>query len=218
MDPHAELGFGPITEGWSDLAPSGRAILGQQPEARVLARFTDGEPLLIERPAGRGLILVSALPTSLDESDFALRPAFLALLDSLVHEAGIRNGAAATRCGTPWELPAGTRVEGPEGPVEPELKGGRLVVEPALAGRYRLQSSGQTHVRNAVIDPEENLRQPRKTPAGRAKTAAVTTSQEVDVSREVAVVVLLLSLAELILRVLIRARNAGSGSAARRLA
>lgn len=213
LDPNAELGLGPITAGWADLRPGGRAVIGTQVPGRVLARFTDGEPLLVMNNLGRGLLLLSTLPTSVEESDFALRPAFLALLDELLHEAGLRHGAAATECGATWELPPGTHVSGPSGPLEPkqtEKQTETLLFEPAIAGPYRLHSGDQVHLRHAVISAEESILQPRPFPHSEPRAVTTSSSQQVDISREVALSLLLLALAELGGRLLLRSRRPGT--------
>jgi hypothetical protein len=219
VDPRAEQGLGPLTEGWSDLVPTGRAIIGPaSSDARVLARFVGGQPLLLERGLGRGLLLVGALPTSLEESDFALRPAFLALLDRVVHQAGVRNGSAATECGTPWELPDDTTVRGPDGAVEVRHVGGNVLVEPDVAGRYLLRRDGTETERYAVINPQENLLQPRIPVHDEVSRAMTSTSQKTDISREVALGVLLLAAAELAFRLFLGRKRRTRGPLRRELA
>ena len=72
--------------------------------SRVLARYDDGEPALVERAAGAGRVLVWT--TTLDDSwtDLPLQPDYLPLLHELARHAA---GAAAS---TPW-VTVGQRVE-----------------------------------------------------------------------------------------------------------
>ncbi len=204
IDPQAETGLGPLTIGWADIEPTGHVQVGEQPDARVLARLQGGAPLLLERPRGRGLLIASLLPSSVDVSDFALRPAFLALLEHVLHEAAIRHGTAATTCGSNWEIPQGTTVTGPQGPVEPTARKGTFTVQPNIAGRYVLQHAGQTSIRHAIVDLDENLLQPRELNTTGQVEAASSSQQRVDISREIALVILVLGILELALRAVTR--------------
>ncbi len=99
------------------------------PAARVLARFEDGAPWLIEQRVGRGRVVFSASTADLEGNDLATRPAYVPLVQRLVlwladsleeasdveHVAGelldFTGGAelAGTRVGV--ETPAGVRRE-----------------------------------------------------------------------------------------------------------
>jgi von Willebrand factor type A domain/Aerotolerance regulator N-terminal len=114
VDPATATLFGPSAEGMLDLAPHGRASIdpaalgaspanpGASPGADVLARWKDGAPLLVRRSLGRGAVLALTLPLSTDESDLALRPGFLALLDRFVSTARARGGARRIDVGEVW--------------------------------------------------------------------------------------------------------------------
>jgi hypothetical protein len=58
---------------WWKLEPAGRTT--------VIARFTNGDPFLIENPVTRAI--TCALPQNLDWSDLALHPNFVPLIDSM---------------------------------------------------------------------------------------------------------------------------------------
>ncbi len=104
VDPATAALFGPSAEGMADLAPHGRASIDPEASAGadVLARWKDGAPLLLRRSLGRGAVLALTLPLSTDESDLALRPAFLALLDRFVGTARSRGGARRIDVGEAW--------------------------------------------------------------------------------------------------------------------
>lgn len=216
LDPSFDAGLDPLAAGWNDMVPTGRVVVSHQPEARVLSRFTDGEPLILERSLGRGLALTVLLPSSVDVSDLALRPAFLALLDRISHQAAIRHGAAATECGTPWQVAPGTEVIGPAGPLESEAADGHLMVTPHVAGRYELIQEGRKAIRYAVMPPDEALRQPRPVDPQALVSGLGAGKQDVDISREIALLVLLLGALELGLRVLLRSGPQGPIRSSRR--
>src|SRR5690606_22847962 len=128
----------------------------------VRGRWDDGEPWVIERRPGRGLALSVGLPVSVDESDLALRPGFLALLDYVVQQARARRGGRETIVGQAWEALAGVQVEGPNGPVRLQHQPGteRTFVEPPVHGRYILRQGEILEERFATLLPEEMVRQP----------------------------------------------------------
>jgi len=98
--------LGPEAASLGSIARRGRTRLDgmEMSGALVNGRWTDGVPFLLERPAGRGLTVTAGLPASLDESDFALRPGFIALLDQLLRQAGQREGGRRTAADTPQRL------------------------------------------------------------------------------------------------------------------
>jgi hypothetical protein len=200
VDASQEQALGALATSWHDLAPKGRVTLPASPGDVVLARFADGQPLVIERRLGRGLLLTSLLPSSVDISDLGLRPAFLALFEHVLREANARQGSDATPAGQSWEIGPDTEVTGPAGPLEVESQAGRRAVNPAVAGRYALVSRGKTTFRYAVRDAGESTAQPRLPVfAGNARPVS-TASQRVDMSREAALFALLLFVLELALR------------------
>ena len=67
-------------------------------DSRVLGRFDEGDPALVEGQAGAGRVLVLAYPLDRVWSDFPLRPAFLPFWQSLVrHMGGVLQPEAALR-------------------------------------------------------------------------------------------------------------------------
>src|SRR5690606_34859419 len=113
-DPKAPGTLGPLTVTWDKLGITHRAILAER-NAQILARFDDGAPLVVERMLGRGLLVTVALPSSVDESDLSLRPAFLELLDYVVSQSAVRRGSLATPVGEHWVVAPGVMVRDPTG-------------------------------------------------------------------------------------------------------
>src|SRR5450432_4110445 len=91
--------LGPEAASLHELALRGRAGLSTTDllGARILATFSDHQPFLTERALGRGALFTVALSTSVEHSNFPLRPAFLALLDHFLNEARTRRDAKRRR-------------------------------------------------------------------------------------------------------------------------
>jgi hypothetical protein len=199
----------------SELALRGRARLdgADLGSSQVLARFSDGKPWLIERELGRGALYALALPSSIDQSDFALRPAFLALLDHFVTQATRRTGPKRSLPGAEWALPdERAKVAGPEGPVSLRDTSQDKVATPETRGLYRVSYDKMIQSRLVVLDPSEVLAAPRSVPP----TAAAERGSgraSVDVSGETALALVSLLALELLLRVL-RYRGARRASPA----
>lgn len=208
--------LGPEAGGLSELSPRGRVRLdgAASSDARVLARWDDGAPFLLEREQGRGVLLSFGLPGSADDSDFALRPGFLALLDYVLGVAREHSGQRRGLPGATFRFPAASRVEvlAPGGvPLSPEMEGAadrRMQVFTAeVAGRYRVRSSDGDEERVVTLDPEEILTQPRSAPGSRAAEPLTGRRRDVDASPEVARLLVALLAAEVLLRLLRRARG-----------
>lgn len=211
-EPRAPDGIDAESAGWLGEPAQSLGGLGARGRVRFTApdpvrgRWDDGEPWLIERRPGRGLALSVGLPVSVDESDLALRPGFLALMDYVVQQARARRGGRETIVGQAWETVPGVQVEGPAGPLHLQYQPGteRTFVEPPLHGRYTLRQGDGEEERFATLLPEEIVRQPRTPPeTGHAETEQADFT-EVDVSRELAFVVLVLGFLELLTRAWLR--------------
>ena len=207
-DPASLTWLGAEAQSLSDLAAKGRAALdgAELPGARVLGRWSDGKVWLFERSSGRGTLLTLALPVSLDESDLALRPGFLALLDQLVTRAIERSGPRRSLVGSEWPFPSNLNVQvtGPEGPLTIQETGGeaplkRVVL--ASAGKYQVKINGETQLRVATLDPDEITTLPKPALAQAARRASDQLSGQVDASREFSLLLVGLIAAELALRV-----------------
>lgn len=195
----------------TELAPKGRARLSDGDVANVepLAKWADGSPFAMRKSRGRGQIWLTTLPFSIDESDLALRPGFLALLDAFVAEA--RQASAPTRgdVGVPWAFAGATKVEavGPAGPVRESSEDSVLRVVPSLAGAYELTVDGAKEMRVAApIAAEVDLRPRAVVDAATSSTLGGTVAV-VDVSWVIALVLLALVAAEIVTRALTRPRG-----------
>jgi len=219
----ASLGWlGPEALNLGDLGLHGRAGLATSDllGARVRVKFSDGEPFLTERSLGRGLLFTVALPASVEQSNFPLRPTFLTLLDALVNEARNRRGAAQSIAGTEWLFPSSSNVaiDGPSGAVGVRERGSAFGAAqksavPELAGRYSLRIDDAHEERVAILDAAEITTPPQKPqdPAAFARGAGKTGS--VDASPELGFLALALLGLELGLRVLRRTLTARTSHA-----
>ncbi|WP_437335740.1 VWA domain-containing protein [Sorangium sp. So ce394] len=216
VDPATAGWLGPSAASLADVAPRGRATLGAEASegAEVLARWSDGAPFLVRRPLGRGVVLFMTLPLSTEESDVALRPAFLSLLDGFVGAARARGGARRLAAGETWtfdgyrdvkvERVKVDRAEGSAGRealpvVEVER---RLRVSPPLAGLYELTLDGERSTRVVSVPEREIDLRPRRVAESARAAELGGMSASIDGSPYVALLLLALLAAELLLRAL----------------
>lgn len=231
LEVKGELGVDSATLGWlgdeagtlRDPAPRGRAVLDAAvPEdARVAGRWSDGKPFLLERRRGRGLALTVALPSSVAHSDFALRPAFLALLDYVISEARARVGPRASEAGAAWAFPdADVTITGPSGKLavtrredatEQHVEG-RHVAVPTRVGRYLIGAGDDQQQRVVTISAEEITRAPVEPGDSLEPERAGGIVGRVDASPQVALLLLLLMTAELGIRAFARRRRSAAAS------
>jgi hypothetical protein len=182
----------------------------------VTARWKDGAPWLIERPVGRGYVFVLTVPTSPDESDLALRPAFLMLLDRVVDATRTRNGAYRITVGEAWtfEGAKSLQVVGPENnklPITDEPT--RKVVVPDRIGTYELGLDGDKLTRVVAASEKEVDQRPRRVSPDTRASSLGDTRAKVDLSPYLAIGLLALLVGELALR--LRARRTSSVDAER---
>jgi len=117
--------------------------------ARVLARFQDGRPALLEKRRGDGVAMMSLTPGDLTWTDFPQRTLFLPYIRELVRYLGARRQEQSTLT-VGQKLPDG-KVVGPDGK---ELAAGAAVAEVPGIYRIRMPEGGDRHV--AVnVDPAE---------------------------------------------------------------
>ena len=115
--------------------------------------------------------------------------------------------------GERWFTTAESRVVGPSGETEvkhsaaSENGESRSYVEPALAGAYQITDGQGTMLRYAMRHPQEHIRQSPEDVAGRGVTPQGFQLSRVGISREVALLVLILSFFELCVRVLRRPKS-----------
>jgi von Willebrand factor type A domain/Aerotolerance regulator N-terminal len=215
--------LGPEASSLHDLALKGRAGLSTTDllGARVLTVFSDHQPFLTERALGRGALFTVALSTSVEHSNFPLRPAFLALLDHFLDEAHTRRGATQSVAGTDWLFPSGATVtiEGPGGVLAVHERaaaagGTQRAATPVITGRYAVRVDEQRQERVVTLDPSEITTLPQKPPSSAAQGRAGGDSGNVDASPELGFVALALLALELGLRAF-RQRGATSAAALR---
>jgi hypothetical protein len=122
--------------GWLAAVRVRRTIPLPEPQgSRVLARFSDGTPALVEHES-RGRVLVLATDLSNAWNDFALHPSFVPFLHGLVRYAASAGTA-------PGELIVGARAELVR-PGTIDVRGTRVAVnvDPAEADPRRLAPGG----------------------------------------------------------------------------
>lgn len=198
--------------GLKQLSRDGRVRLdGVEIEgSQVALRWQDGVPLLLERTSGAGAVLTLGLPAAVEISDLALRPVFLGLLGRTLELAKTRRGPSQSVVGTPWYFrqDAAAEVTGPRGPLAlVPAKAGETTSDhaeqasltPELAGMYQIKVDGQIQERVVTLDADEVLRAPNE-PAEQEAATAPTTRGHVDISREIALVLLALLTLELLVR------------------
>lgn len=190
----------------TELAPRGRAELegALGPGMKVLARWDDQQAFMGELALGRGLVVTIGLPASVDQSDLALRPGFLALLDHTIEQGLRRAGARRTQAGVPWLFSASSKVEieGPDGPLRSDEPAGpdQKAAVPARAGRYRVVIDDAVESRIVTIESREVTTPPQEPGAQAERVITGGVQNRVDVSAEAALLLLLLFSAELGLR------------------
>ncbi|HSO31235.1 MAG TPA: VWA domain-containing protein [Labilithrix sp.] len=202
--------FGEAASSLSDLAPRGRAKLAEQDISAYepLLKWTDGLPLVARRARGRGDVWLTTLPFSVETSDLALRPGFLALLDAFVTEAKQRATPRRGDVGVPWAFAGARSVEaqGPAGPLAVTREDGVLRLVPVLAGAYRVTVDGAKELRVAAPLAREIDLRARAVSPGATSSALGGGVAIVDVSWMVALALLALVAAELSARALARSR------------
>ena len=124
-----------------------RARLEQPtPAARVLARFEDGAPWLIETRVGSGRVVFAASTADLEGNDLATRPVFVPLVQRLVFWlAGSLDEASDVErvAGEPLEFAGGAELVGTRVAVE-SPSGVRREPEFRVAPAGSLASTGET--------------------------------------------------------------------------
>lgn len=197
--------LGATGDGLRDLAPKGRALLDARAAegATLLAKWADGQPLLMTRPIGRGTAFIATLPGNLDASDFPVRPAFLEVLERVVEAGRARGAGRRGPVGVPWTFAdaAPTQAAGPGGAIAVRDLGGTKGVVPELAGTYALAFRDATETRVAEIDEREVDLRPRGATKEATSEAQGSQRAKIDASPYVAFVLLFAIAAEAALRV-----------------
>lgn len=199
-----------------DIAPRGRLLLAGAliPGSETTLAWDDQSPWMLKRRVGRGQAWTFGLPVSVDQSDLALRPGFLALLERFLHDAAQAKGERVSDAGTTWRLADTVKtVEGPGGKLEPtagpsERTGGSdRYVTPDLRGRYRIaEGNADFHDRIVTLDEAEIVSQPTNIAEAPLRKTTSRGPPNVEVSREFGLLLLALLALELSLRVVSRLR------------
>jgi hypothetical protein len=200
----AEGEMSSAADGLADLHAARRAVLAAEdvPAFTPLVKWTDGPPLVARKVVGRGAVWIVTLPISIDDSDLALRPGFLALLEGWAREATDREGAKESIVGATWRF-AGAHdvtIEGPGGKLRVDRDASGPYASPPLLGAYRLTVDGTAETRVATVPERELDLRPRAA----AETASGGRVGErravVDVSGPVALLLLAVTAIEMALR------------------
>ncbi|MDB4941617.1 MAG: hypothetical protein JWP97_1151 [Labilithrix sp.] len=209
--------FGEAAASLADLAPHGRAKLAEQDLATYepLVKWADGIPLLARRARGRGDFWLTTLPFSVETSDLALRPGFLAMLDAFVTEAKQRAAPRRGDVGVPWTF-AGARAVEAQGPgagtksvpLAVTREDGTLRLVPTLAGAYAVTIDGAKELRVAAPLAREIDLRARPVAPSATSSALGGGVAIVDISWMVALALLALVAAELVARALAPGRAA----------
>jgi hypothetical protein len=188
-----------------DLGASRRASLAADDVGALepIVKWTDGAPLVARRAVGRGEAWILTLPVSVDASDIALRPAFLALLAAWAHEAREHAAPKRSDVGATWRF-AGVRtvdVQGPSGPIAAARDERGVRLGPPLIGPYRITADGKPEVRVASPVARELDLRPRAVAPNAGGPSPGERRAAVDISGQVALALLAVVALEMALRV-----------------
>jgi hypothetical protein len=212
----AQALFGPSADGLADLAPRGRATLDGEAakDSEVLARWLDGAPLVLDRTMGRGIVRVITLPLTTDESDFVLRPAFLAFLERFLITTRARGAARRIEVGEAWTFDGAVDVTVSHRPRDPRLAPTPIQVSDSskqgerrkravapLAGLYTVRLGEEVTTRVATIPDREIDLRSRGVVDSAHRPDLGGVSRSLDVSPQVAMLFVALLGLELALRV-----------------
>jgi hypothetical protein len=141
-----------------------RHVAVEAPEgARVLMRFENGTPLMLEQTLGKGKLLVFASPLDRQWNDLAIHPLFVRFVaEATAYLANTRTDAAAATVGTATDAATvrggGGQVFDPSGkraPMKGGLGGGTQWI-PDMPGFYELRASGHSDYIAVNVDPRES--------------------------------------------------------------
>ncbi len=136
--------------GIHSLSTSTRLILKPSADARVLARFSDSSPALVEGTVGKGRVIIAATGAHVSESDWPLRPAFVLLTRSLVKYLG--SDLRPTTL-----VPERTVGDGAATAIAPEMAGGTPAMFRVSGIPVHYESLPWYQTANALILPSSQL-------------------------------------------------------------
>ncbi len=154
----------PRSGDFSSVRVYGYRRLTAAPDARVLARYDDGQPALVERAVGTGRMLVWTSGFDLAWSDLALKPVFLPFVHQLVRTlAAFRDRPASLTVGQVAALDR--RPDGGAARVVVEPSGRRAPLDPArgdavevtVPGFYEVRPEGPGQTVEAVVAANVDL-------------------------------------------------------------
>ncbi len=170
--------------------------LVESDEVKVLMRWENGLPALVERKVGAGRVLVWTTSVDLGWSDLPLQAVFMPMMQRLVGvlggDAGSRalriDGVVGRRVEVPLpELNVEPVVLGPQGEEQPSrIEGSSLLFTPERPGPYEVQlSSGPTLAWAAVntIPEESDVRPGASVEAVERELDPELLTQHVDLAR-----------------------------------
>ncbi len=220
IEPDSVAWLGGEAGSLATLSGGGRVRLdaADLPGTDIRGKWQDGVPWLFHRTLGRGLALTVGTPASVERSDFALRPGFLALLDVVVQHARQTSGPKQSIAGAPWQFPADAKVEvkGPDGPLSVEVinvqGSAKQQVVPERAGRHELQVDAETESRLVILDEQELVQHSLDAESGDLGPSEADAASMVDASPQWAILLLALFTLEILFRTYgdrLRARGGG---------
>ena len=189
----------------ADLGASHRTGLAPEDAAAFepLLKWSDGDTLVGRRAIGRGEAWIVGMPFSVEASDLALRPGFLALLEAWARTARDRAVSRRSVVGAAWTFPGARDVSatGPGGAVSVTREAGVARIAPPLLGSYHIVVDGKVEERVAAADARELDLRPRAIAAGASGHGVGERRAAVDVSGYVSLLLLAVFAVELGLRV-----------------
>jgi len=133
---------------------NGSCELKDSQDARVVLRFDDHRPALLEKREGAGTVLLFAAALDRRGGDFPLRAIFVPFVREsikLLSARGERSGTLAL--GESLPAPAGGEVEYPDGSI---VRGDGAAWTVSQPGFYRVRTKGKTELYAANVDPAES--------------------------------------------------------------
>lgn len=213
IDPKTDTFFTDAFEGMDAISPQGRAKLDLGPDTpfEMLARWSDGAPFLLSKNMGRGIVQVLTVPLDPAQSDFTLRLGFIHLVHHLVGTARALGGTARTTVGQTWTFDGFDEVKvqrfGDKDVMEPlevvtSPNGRNKRAAPNLIGLYELELDGNKTTRVAAMSEDEVDLRPRGVGDDQQGESLGGVEASIDISHYVAIALLVLMLAELVVRLL----------------
>jgi hypothetical protein len=139
-----------------------RHVPVEAPEgSRVLMRFENGTPLMIEQSMGQGKLLVFASPLDRQWNDLAIHPLFVRFVaEATAYLSNTRADAAGATVGTAMNADAlregGGQVFDPQGKRATMLGKSSAQWVPDMAGFYELRGGGRSDYIAVNVDPRES--------------------------------------------------------------